>query len=709
MKHCKVCAVLCLLLSSAIQGLSRQPTYYRYFTDVELEHGSWGYWEYHSFFFYDTLLGPVRSNDRIGIKYRATFMDEVTSSAPGFYNVSGYLVIHTELDPVFNRKPYILPSDMPHLRERATRRFNSNDGRLLTTFKFRGEDGISVYQRRLGIFDQDSLIDTIDTGNDEIIYVDGEVDVSGTVTGRYTIFAEGPIGLTDNLLYSGADDHTGHFDERSTRSMIGLVSRGDILVRNTLANGKANGFYLDWRNWNRHSIVINGSLLALGGKFTYERGHLERTDSANFRGNVVLVGGLGQAKRERWRYHDENHQDFLFYATQGNHCYDARLRKDGPPGLGPGDYPLIQQDNRSLKLQPFDFRVLTSTATSLIMEHGGQLTMSDSARLEIDDSLILKGEPNHPLEIVSEGVATIASVGRGRIAILENVVLGDGISLDLDFDSITINGCIIRGPARLSGEIECVSTDLSKELSIFRSQAVRLERIVLRAGATVSSNSRQVELTNCTFIEGESAGLRLRGSCEAILLNSIIAFNSAGVVVEGSARLTVNYCSFFNNRRSDISGADFGEGCIFQDPLFVSSETGDLHLLPESPCIDSGDPASPSDDDGSRVDIGAFSFDHRLSTDKDGNSSTPTTLVLGSYPNPFNSSTTINYTLPTPGWTTMDVVDVSGRLVERLSGGWKAAGRYREVWDGEGVASGEYLIRLQSDKTPLARQITIIR
>jgi hypothetical protein len=69
-------------------------------------------------------------------------------------------------------------------------------------------------------------------------------------------------------------------------------------------------------------------------------------------------------------------------------------------------------------------------------------------------------------------------------------------------------------------------------------------------------------------------------------------------------------------------------------------------------------------------------------------------FFITAYPNPFNSSTTISYTLPKAGWTVVDVMDIQGRLVERLSGGWKAAGRYREVWGAEGVTSGEYFLRL---------------
>ncbi len=58
---------------------------------------------------------------------------------------------------------------------------------------------------------------------------------------------------------------------------------------------------------------------------------------------------------------------------------------------------------------------------------------------------------------------------------------------------------------------------------------------------------------------------------------------------------------------SDIEGGWSGMGNFDMDPLFWGLHQGDLHLLPGSPCIDSGDRAR-TDDDGSRVDVGAYPF-----------------------------------------------------------------------------------------------------
>jgi hypothetical protein len=59
---------------------------------------------------------------------------------------------------------------------------------------------------------------------------------------------------------------------------------------------------------------------------------------------------------------------------------------------------------------------------------------------------------------------------------------------------------------------------------------------------------------------------------------------------------------------SNIGGSWPGVGNINADPLFVDPTSGDYHLKPGSPCIDTGDPASPLDPDGTRADMGAFPF-----------------------------------------------------------------------------------------------------
>ena len=78
----------------------------------------------------------------------------------------------------------------------------------------------------------------------------------------------------------------------------------------------------------------------------------------------------------------------------------------------------------------------------------------------------------------------------------------------------------------------------------------------------------------------------------------------------------------------------------------------------------------------------------------------PTRYSLGAnYPNPFNPSTTISFTLPTSESVRLSVFDIQGRLVATLVNEVYSAGRHEVIWRGQDnssrpVASGTYFYRL---------------
>ena len=79
---------------------------------------------------------------------------------------------------------------------------------------------------------------------------------------------------------------------------------------------------------------------------------------------------------------------------------------------------------------------------------------------------------------------------------------------------------------------------------------------------------------------------------------------------------------------------------------------------------------------------------------------TPSTFALtGNYPNPFNPSTTISFTLSSSGTASLSVFNVAGQKVRELVNGPLSAGAHSVAWDGRDmngkpVSSGVYLSRL---------------
>ncbi|QQS35995.1 MAG: MBL fold metallo-hydrolase [Ignavibacteriales bacterium] len=70
--------------------------------------------------------------------------------------------------------------------------------------------------------------------------------------------------------------------------------------------------------------------------------------------------------------------------------------------------------------------------------------------------------------------------------------------------------------------------------------------------------------------------------------------------------------------------------------------------------------------------------------------------LFQSYPNPFNPSTTISYSIPSASYVSLKVYDVNGREVETLFEGNSPAGNYVKEWTAKNFSSGVYFYRLQS-------------
>jgi hypothetical protein len=89
-------------------------------------------------------------------------------------------------------------------------------------------------------------------------------------------------------------------------------------------------------------------------------------------------------------------------------------------------------------------------------------------------------------------------------------------------------------------------------------------------------------------------------------------------------------------------------------------------------------------------------------------------VLQQNYPNPFNSSTVIRYSVPAAGAVDLAVYDLLGQRVAQLVGGRRDAGDYATAWDGrddqgQTVASGLYLYRLQAGRVQVTRRLALVQ
>ena len=93
----------------------------------------------------------------------------------------------------------------------------------------------------------------------------------------------------------------------------------------------------------------------------------------------------------------------------------------------------------------------------------------------------------------------------------------------------------------------------------------------------------------------------------------------------------------------------------------------------------------------------------------------PSQFVVGTpYPNPFNSSIQLNYSLPYLAQTSIRIYNQLGHQVAELYNGRLEAGQHTLTWDGfdserTPVSSGIYLIRLTAGSLAKTGQMTLIR
>jgi hypothetical protein len=93
----------------------------------------------------------------------------------------------------------------------------------------------------------------------------------------------------------------------------------------------------------------------------------------------------------------------------------------------------------------------------------------------------------------------------------------------------------------------------------------------------------------------------------------------------------------------------------------------------------------------------------------------PTVYALAqNFPNPFNPTTTIEYSVPTTGHTSLVVYNLAGQKVRTLVNETQAPSFYKVVWDGKNnsgmtVATGTYFYKLVSGNYSKIVKMTLIK
>jgi hypothetical protein len=164
--------------------------------------------------------------------------------------------------------------------------------------------------------------------------------------------------------------------------------------------------------------------------------------------------------------------------------------------------------------------------------------------------------------------------------------------------------------------------------------------------------------------------------------------------------------------------------CADSDLVYMACDTAGLYVLdisnPAAPVI-SGHYNTPgraealtvhnnliyvADYDG----IGVYSYTAVTGIKPQHDPAIPNRISLTAYPNPFNSSTTISFTLPQAGEVKMNVYDVLGRdMALTCPSSTLQAGEHHITFDGAALPSGTYFVRLQAGSNQIEQKLLLLK
>ena len=261
-------------------------------------------------------------------------------------------------------------------------------------------------------------------------------------------------------------------------------------------------------------------------------------------------------------------------------------------------------------------------------------------------------------------------------------------------------------------------------------------------GALFSSNSNPNLINNTisnNIADSCGGGLFFTSNNHSNIFNTIIYGNEAEIgeqICLNSSNSDPNF--YYSNIEDGLNGFGFTgttsieeyegeyENNILLDPLFIEPEAGNFHLIQNSPCINTGTPDTiglnlPEYDlagdsriyDGI-IDIGCFEW-QGVSVDDLLNSVSIKPILNANYPNPFNPTTTISFSIPEESKVDLSIYNIKGQRVKSLVKESFESGNHSVVWNGvddsgKSVGSGVYFYKLNvNGKSKLVKKCLLLK
>jgi len=302
---------------------------------------------------------------------------------------------------------------------------------------------------------------------------------------------------------------------------------------------------------------------------------------------------------------------------------------------------------------------------------------------------------------------------------------GGGGGIYCEYSSAIIdNNTIKNNYADMAGAIYCRNSDyvtITKNIIVFNSASLG------GAFRIVFSNSR---FYNNTIYGNFSSNLGGAFTCAYSypeFKNCVVwrnqTANSPAIYIENGDNPQINYSDVQDSLWFGGVGNISEDPCYTEEPHFLDPSRNNFQLDWGSPCIDAGDPNSPSDPDGTIADIGATYFrQDALLTAMMLNKELPSlpygelgimlpkqTSLFQNYPNPFNTRTRITYALPKNVNVKLDIYNILSQKVETLVNENQQSGFKSVTWDASNYSSGLYYYKLTAGNRSYTKRMILLK
>ena len=307
--------------------------------------------------------------------------------------------------------------------------------------------------------------------------------------------------------------------------------------------------------------------------------------------------------------------------------------------------------------------------------------------------------------------------------------VGGGIFIQKSSVPIEMNK-FINNHADTSGGAICVADNSNPEI---KNNLIVFNEANFAGGIGIYFNSNPKIINNSITKNKARCGggaFDFQFNCKPVIMNSIIYGNTAdssgnNVFLSDSTNdITFTYCDIeggiaeFGIYKNAFSFSGTYENNMDYDPLFAEDSL--FKLADGSPCIDAGNPDPIyNDDNDSRNDIGHYGGPTSPVTGVKEIIKVSTEIPSGfklsqNFPNPFNPTTTMKYSIPENVKRKTEnvkliVYDILGREIAVLVNKEQKPGNYEVKWAAGNQSSGVYFYRIITGNYVETKKMVLLR